>query len=484
MAVTSRTVEKPNQSITHYPVSARTIRRGLQQSGLSERCPLLCLPLTQNHRRLHRQCCDKKGCGRQNGMKLSLLTNHDSLCNTTIVGFESGHRGERMLNSCVMHRHTGPVPGIMVWGGIGYHSRTPLISIAGTLNSQRYVSEVLEPVVLPYLQGLLTVIFQQDNARPHVARIVQRFLTNEQKLCRLATCEDMLEMTRTDPEWKDKIITGYETWVYGYDPETKHQSPEWRCQAVLKGSEPWIETLKLDNIAIKMKLDTGADVIAIPLHIFKKKCKHRELRPANRTLREFFGQILKCAGMFTGKLKYGDVDIEEPIYVTYQMRETLLSGNACVKLKLLVRLNSLKAATFSSVNVKREFPKHFVGIGKVGEPYKIKLKMDAQPFAIHTPRRVPIPLMEKLKTRLSELQNMDIVQPVQEATEWCAPTVIASKTNGDIRLCVDLSKLNIGIERETHPMPVVEHMLGQLGEAKFFSKLDANSGFHQIPLIE
>ncbi|GFV60554.1 transposable element Tcb1 transposase [Trichonephila clavipes] len=25
------------------------------------------------------------------------------------------HRGERMLNSCVMHRHTGPAPGIMVW---------------------------------------------------------------------------------------------------------------------------------------------------------------------------------------------------------------------------------------------------------------------------------------------------------------------------------------------------------------------------------
>ncbi|UYV66671.1 hypothetical protein LAZ67_4002504 [Cordylochernes scorpioides] len=60
------------------------------------------------------------------------------------------------------------------------------------------------------------------------AKFIPRFLTNEQKLCRLATCEDMLEMTRTDPEWKDKIITGDETWVYGYDPETKPQSAEWR----------------------------------------------------------------------------------------------------------------------------------------------------------------------------------------------------------------------------------------------------------------
>ncbi|UYV72341.1 hypothetical protein LAZ67_9002711 [Cordylochernes scorpioides] len=62
------------------------------------------------------------------------------------------------------------------------------------------------------------------------AKVIPRFLTNEQKLCRLATCEDMLEMTRTDPEWKDKIITGDETWVYGYDPEAKRQSAEWRGQ--------------------------------------------------------------------------------------------------------------------------------------------------------------------------------------------------------------------------------------------------------------
>ncbi|GFX99785.1 transposable element Tcb1 transposase [Trichonephila clavipes] len=49
------------------------------------------------------------------------------------------YRGERMLNSCVMRRHTVPALGIMAWGGIGYHFRTPL----GTLNSQRYISKVL-----------------------------------------------------------------------------------------------------------------------------------------------------------------------------------------------------------------------------------------------------------------------------------------------------------------------------------------------------
>ncbi|UYV66746.1 hypothetical protein LAZ67_4002753 [Cordylochernes scorpioides] len=90
------------------------------------------------------------------------------------------------------------------------------------------------------------------------AKFIPRFLTNEQKLCRLATCEDMLEMTRTDPEWKDKIITGDETWVYGYDPETKRQSAEWRGQGeprpkksrILKSRNKVLLVAFLDNKGI------------------------------------------------------------------------------------------------------------------------------------------------------------------------------------------------------------------------------------------
>ncbi|GFS88154.1 transposable element Tcb1 transposase [Trichonephila clavipes] len=85
-----------------------------------------------------------------------------------------------MLKSCVMHRHTYPAPGTMVWGGIRYHTLTLLVRIAGTLNSQRYTSEVLEPFVLPYLQCVATAISQQDNARPHIALIVQRFFVHHQ----------------------------------------------------------------------------------------------------------------------------------------------------------------------------------------------------------------------------------------------------------------------------------------------------------------
>ncbi|GFT30393.1 transposable element Tcb1 transposase [Trichonephila clavipes] len=157
-------------------LSARTLRRRLQQSGVSARRLLLGQPLTQNHRYLRHQWCDERRMWVVVWNEVAFtdesricLQHHDSWIRVW------RHREERMLNSCVMHHHTGPTLDIMVRCGIRYHSRTPLLRIARTLNSQRYISEVLEPVVLPYLQGLATAIFQ-----PHVARIVQRFFVNPQ----------------------------------------------------------------------------------------------------------------------------------------------------------------------------------------------------------------------------------------------------------------------------------------------------------------
>ncbi|GFT11614.1 transposable element Tcb1 transposase [Trichonephila clavipes] len=56
-SVTSRTIAQHIESVTHHSVSACTIRRRLQQSGMSARRALLGLPLTQNHRS---QWCDER----------------------------------------------------------------------------------------------------------------------------------------------------------------------------------------------------------------------------------------------------------------------------------------------------------------------------------------------------------------------------------------------------------------------------------------
>ncbi|GFV07625.1 hypothetical protein TNCV_4941271 [Trichonephila clavipes] len=111
-SVTSRTVAQHIESVTHHSVSARAIRRRLQQSGLSARRPLLGLSLTQNYRRLRRQRCDERRMWAAEWNEV-VFTDELRIC----LQHHDGrirvwrHRGERMLNSCVMHRYTGPAPG-------------------------------------------------------------------------------------------------------------------------------------------------------------------------------------------------------------------------------------------------------------------------------------------------------------------------------------------------------------------------------------
>ncbi|GFT91125.1 uncharacterized protein TNCV_20391 [Trichonephila clavipes] len=83
------------------------------------------------------------------------------------------------LAACILHCHTGPSLGMMVWGAIGCMSRSLLVRIGGILNSARYISGVLRPVVLPFIRVLRNPTFQPDNARPHVAGIVWIFFDTE-----------------------------------------------------------------------------------------------------------------------------------------------------------------------------------------------------------------------------------------------------------------------------------------------------------------
>ncbi|GFW83262.1 transposable element Tcb1 transposase [Trichonephila clavipes] len=108
-AAISRTIAQQIQFLTHLSMSARTIRRHFQQSGMSKRRVLICLHLTEDHWCLRYQC-----------------------------------------PHCICHEK-------------------PKLHLRGA-----------GACVLPYIQSLPSVLFQQGNARPQVARNVQEFFFTHQ----------------------------------------------------------------------------------------------------------------------------------------------------------------------------------------------------------------------------------------------------------------------------------------------------------------
>ena len=69
----------------------------------------------------------------------------------------------------------------------------------------------------------------------------------------------------------------------------------------------------------------------------------------------------------------------------------------------------------------------FTGIGKFpGEPYKFQLKPNAKPTR-HAPRKVPIHLQEAFHKEIRNLEQLGILEPVKEVTEWVNSFVIMEK---------------------------------------------------------
>ena len=121
------------------------------------------------------------------------------------------------------------------------------------------------------------------------------------------------------------------------------------------------------------------------------------------------------------------------------------------------------------------FPSLFTGFGRLKTECHITLRADAKPFCLYNPEKLPHPLLPKVKSQIETMVEQGVISPVTAPTEWCAGIVPVLKPNGKVRICVDLTELNKAVQREVH---------GKLGNSKIFSKLDANSGFWQIPLYE
>ncbi|KAL7849545.1 hypothetical protein SRHO_G00211680 [Serrasalmus rhombeus] len=77
---------------------------------------------------------------------------------------------------------------------------------------------------------------------------------------------------------------------------------------------------------------------------------------------------------------------------------------------------------------------------------------------------------------------MKIIAKIDEPTQWVNPFVIVEKTNGNLRICLDPRDLNTAVMREHYQLPTVEEITCRLAKAKYFSVLDASSGFWQLKL--
>ncbi|GFW40590.1 transposable element Tcb2 transposase [Trichonephila clavipes] len=164
-------------------ISRKTVARRLRGGGLYARRPVVCVPLTRQHRTARLQWCREHHNWTEQDWACVLLSDKSrfslsSDCRRQLIWRESGtaYRPEN-----IQEKDRYPTCSIMVWAGIMINGRTRLHVVAnGTMTGQRYIDEVLLPHVRLF-RGAVgdKFVFMDDNATCHRTLAVQDCLDSE-----------------------------------------------------------------------------------------------------------------------------------------------------------------------------------------------------------------------------------------------------------------------------------------------------------------
>ncbi|UYV61174.1 hypothetical protein LAZ67_1003709 [Cordylochernes scorpioides] len=159
-------------------VSKMTINRRLRARNLRARRPLRCLPLTPVHRQIRLQWCRERSTWNCADWGRIVFSNESRflLCPDDRRKRVWRRPWKRVGPGLTFELHIGPQQVVMGWGAISFDSRNPLVVFPDTLTAQLYIDDILRPVSLPFLSHHPGLTFQQDNARPHTARVTVDYL--------------------------------------------------------------------------------------------------------------------------------------------------------------------------------------------------------------------------------------------------------------------------------------------------------------------
>ncbi|KAD2805396.1 hypothetical protein E3N88_38773 [Mikania micrantha] len=109
--------------------------------------------------------------------------------------------------------------------------------------------------------------------------------------------------------------------------------------------------------------------------------------------------------------------------------------------------------------------------------FRIDLVPGAKPIA-KIPYRLAPTEMQELMTQIQELLDKGFIRP--SISPWGAPVLFVKKKDGSMRMCIDYRKLNKLTVKNRYPVPRIDDLFDQLQGAKWFSKIDLRSGYHQL----
>lgn len=113
--------------------------------------------------------------------------------------------------------------------------------------------------------------------------------------------------------------------------------------------------------------------------------------------------------------------------------------------------------------------------------HQIELLPGSSPPYRPTFRMSPLELQE-VKKQVDELLEQGKIQ--LSKSPYGSPVLFVKKKEGNLRMCIDYRALNKLTIKNKYPLPRIDELLDRLNGAKYFTKIDLRSGYHQVRIAE
>ncbi|KII75178.1 Transposon Ty3-G Gag-Pol polyprotein [Thelohanellus kitauei] len=274
---------------------------------------------------------------------------------------------------------------------------------------------------------------------------------------------------------------------------------------------------------LSMLVDSGASISVIDVSLLKELDFDKLTRTSHK-ITNVSGQLMPCFGYIDLVLTFNKRGFPHKFLVCRNLEikciigsdfldrygciisfidNTLQVGDCCVKLDKSCRMSidylslPLKSDHLSPTeivlsHVPESQKSAFIGLLKkyssllsadknhVGCTNAVMHKINtggAEPFKQRL-RKFPIKHIEQLREIVDNLLKDGIIERTE--SPWASNVVLVKKKDSTWRLCVDYRQLNSLTLKNSYPLPRVDDVLESLAGAKYFSKFDLLSGYHQV----